>query len=330
MRKRLHIALAVLLVALAGVIAWEVLCLREPNPIIDGKPLTSWLEGESDGASRALDKVGTNAIPTLLWMLRQRDSSFNCKVMALVQKQHFIRIHSIPAEQINHAAYLAFRKLGARAEAAVPAPIEIYELKPSPFSQQATARSLGSIGPAAKRAIPLLIRGLADTNALLRIDTLLALADFHAEPELIVPALTNALNDADGGVRTFAFDALWTVGGEAKPAVPALVKALHHPDPSTRGGAARALLKIEPNALVPALINALNDTNGEVRLFACVLLWEVGVDARRGAPPLAKAVKQAVPALAKAVDDSDPGVRDRAAWVLRQIDRGAATKAVAR
>ena len=99
--------------------------------------------------------------------------------------------------KFNVVVSLAFRRLGARAEVAVPALIEIYELKLSASSQQTTARSLGVIGPPAKRAIPLLIRGMAGTNALLRCDTVQALADFHAEPKLVVPALTNALNDTE-------------------------------------------------------------------------------------------------------------------------------------
>ena len=78
---------------------------------------------------------------------------------------------------------------------------------------------------------------------------------------------------------------------------------------------------------MPALTNALYDTNSEVRLFACISLWEVGVDARRGVPPLANVIKQALPALVNAANDSDPGVRERADWVLRQIDPEAATKA---
>jgi len=327
MRKWVHVALAVFLVAVGGVVAWEILRPHELNPIVDGKRLTTWLEGQSDEASRALEKVGTNAIPTLLWMLRQTDSPFKSTMVDLFRKQHFIKVHHIPAEQHNHAAYLAFRKLGARADVAVPALIEIYEQKLSPSSQQAAARSLGSIGPPAKQAIPVLILGMTDTNALLRIDLLRALADLHAEPDLVVPALTNALNDANPGVSVFAFDALWEIGEAAKPAVPALVKAVHNSEPSARGGAVRALLKIAPDAVVPALTNALYDTNSEVRLFACISLWEVGVDARRGVPPLANVVKQALPALVKAANDLDSGVRERADWVLRQIDPEAAAKA---
>ncbi|MGO8928675.1 MAG: hypothetical protein ACLQU3_17540, partial [Limisphaerales bacterium] len=43
MQKRVHIALAVLLVMLVGVIAWQVLRLREREPVYQGKPLSVWL-----------------------------------------------------------------------------------------------------------------------------------------------------------------------------------------------------------------------------------------------------------------------------------------------
>jgi hypothetical protein len=45
MRKRLQIGLAVMLAALAGVIAWQVLqAPRERQPVYGGKPLTLWFE----------------------------------------------------------------------------------------------------------------------------------------------------------------------------------------------------------------------------------------------------------------------------------------------
>jgi HEAT repeat protein len=260
MRKRVQIMVALLLVAAVAVLGWEILRTREANPIIDGKPLTSWLdyylpgssETQREMADRALDKAGTDAIPTLLRMLRQRDSSFKQKVMDLVQKQHFVKVHYIPAEWRNAAASLAFLELGARAEAAVPALIEIYEVNLSPYARQCAARSLGYIGPAATRAIPVLLRGMADTNSLVRCDTMMALADVHAEPELVVPALTNALNDAQSMIRLSACMALGVVGGEAKQAVPALVKSLGDPDPTVRGRAAQALRQIDPEAAAKA------------------------------------------------------------------------------
>ena len=54
MRKQFYIALAVLLVILAGVIAWQVLRLREP--VYQGKPLSVWLKS-FDMGSPAQERV---------------------------------------------------------------------------------------------------------------------------------------------------------------------------------------------------------------------------------------------------------------------------------
>jgi hypothetical protein len=72
MRKRVQIALAMLLVLLAGVIAWQVLRLpeRKPEPVYQGKRLSVWLdilfrEGASVSSNslvQAIRHMGTNAL----------------------------------------------------------------------------------------------------------------------------------------------------------------------------------------------------------------------------------------------------------------------------
>jgi HEAT repeat protein len=217
---------------------------------------------QSEEAERVLEKAGTNAIPTLLRMLRQKDSPLKRKVMELLQKQHVVKIHYTPDKWRNQTAAFAFKRLGelgTGAELAVPKLIEIYEMKISPFSQQCTAGSLGAFGPAAKSAIPALVRGLTDSNSFVRSDTLLGLARIHSEPELVVPALTKALNDPHPDVRLTACMALVEVAssgllhsGEGKQAVPALVKALNDSQSYVRNYATNALNWIDPEAAAKA------------------------------------------------------------------------------
>jgi hypothetical protein len=128
MRKRVHIALAVLLVILAGVIACQVLRLREP--VYQGKPLSVWLIAY--GRDEAVRQAGTNALPTLLRMLRAKDSALKVKLMDLAQKQRFIHINYIPSDELNYRACSAFGVLRAKAQSAVPALIRIYEQNISP------------------------------------------------------------------------------------------------------------------------------------------------------------------------------------------------------
>jgi len=176
MQKRVYIALAVLLVMLVGVIGWQVLHLREP--IYQGKRLSSWLEAyklygvagvetwqvrvEQQEADEAVRRIGTNALPTLLRMLRAKDSALKAKLMDLAQKQHFIHINYIPADELNYRACSAFGVLRAKAQSAAPALIRIYEQNISPASQFYVSRALIAIGPDATRtAIPAFLRGAA-------------------------------------------------------------------------------------------------------------------------------------------------------------------------
>ena len=46
MRKRVKIALAVLVVLLLAVFGWELSRRREPEPVYQGKPLSYWLTNE--------------------------------------------------------------------------------------------------------------------------------------------------------------------------------------------------------------------------------------------------------------------------------------------
>ncbi len=57
MRKRVYIALAVLLVTLAGVMAWQGLREREREPVYQGKRLSVWLRDSSSTGELILVRV---------------------------------------------------------------------------------------------------------------------------------------------------------------------------------------------------------------------------------------------------------------------------------
>jgi HEAT repeat protein len=130
--------------------------------------------------------------------------------------------------------------------------IEIYEMKISAYSQAFTANSLGAFGPAAKSAIPVLVRGSGTSNATVRALTLIALGEIHSEPELVVPALTKAVNDPDPEIRRSGCEGLYWIGvfgppsREVRQTAPALVGLLS--DGSVTVAAAKALKAIDPDA----------------------------------------------------------------------------------
>jgi HEAT repeat protein len=236
--NRKPIAVVVALTAFASSIFAQAPALP-PEPIYLGKPLSDWLKaypgystagGGSEAATRAayeagnqakraVNQSGTNAIPTLLRMLRaQRDS--------------------------NQAAFWGFRMLGTNAQSAVPALVEIVDQNISPTSQMLAINVLGQIGPPAKEAIPSLLRWSTNTDANVRRGAVWVLGRIHAEPDRVVPALISVTRDPNKSVQYCAIESLGRFGLDAKPAVPALAELLN----STQSP---AYISIPPNVPKP-------------------------------------------------------------------------------
>ncbi len=197
MPKWVHIALAVWLATLAGLITWEVLRLREP--VYHGKRLSVWLNAyrmhglagvetwqvrvEQQEADEAVRHAGTNALPTLLRMLRAKDSALKVKFMELAERQHVIKIRHTPAEELNYRACWAFKVLRAKAQSAVPSLIEIANQDISHGPQCYAIAALGAIGPPAQEAIPRLLGWATNADSMVRYYAVNALAGIRAEPD---------------------------------------------------------------------------------------------------------------------------------------------------
>jgi hypothetical protein len=129
MITRWRIALALAFATLLGGLAWETLSHGEPT--YAGKPLSFWLKGfdigyndprkpSHDQSVEALREAGTNAIPTLLRMLRSRDSDLNHRLTRLLAKQRVIKVDYVSADRQRWAAREALSALGLAAKPAIP------------------------------------------------------------------------------------------------------------------------------------------------------------------------------------------------------------------
>src|SRR6267154_4910329 len=141
MRKR---KIIVVLLVLAAVLLAIVYFLPSREPVYAGEPLSYWLkgydpvEGSEPGRQKAdeiMREAGTNAIPTLLRMLRERDSPWKVKLIVLAQKQHFITVRYVGDYRRNVQAWWAFEQLGSDGKAALPELMEIYEKNLSDSTQ---------------------------------------------------------------------------------------------------------------------------------------------------------------------------------------------------
>lgn len=363
MRKRIGVGLAGLLLLVLGTMFWGL--LRERDPVYQGKRLTVWLEGSAPvvaplpvvtrslgmvpgstlstrasatpsaeleaSADRALRHFGTNAIPTLLKMLRARDSALTLKLLDLVRKQHLIRIKHTDAAHLNTIACSALERLTELARSVVPALIEVYDRDLAILSRTSghdssaevgvleIPRILGKVGPEARSAIPSLLRGATNTVPNVRWIALAGLGEIHLEPEMVVPVLTQALQDPDPFVKSDAARALARFGKDAQPGIPALVKLLKDPNHWARDAGLRALgaLHLKAEVSVPALVTALDSTNHLFAFDVALTLQAYGA-----------AAKPAIPALIDYFErEENPNLHGTIIHVIDQIDPEAAAKA---
>jgi HEAT repeat protein len=208
------------------------------------------------------------------------------------------------------------------------------------------ALALGELGPDAQRAIPALFKVLKDGDENLARDAAQALRAIGAPSRDDLPLLIAGLRDNSPRVRGYAVEALGKMGPEARSAVPNLVPVLRakETDPELRQQAARCLGQIGAAAAtegVPALSEALKDSEAVVREAAAEALGKFGGQARAAAPSLIAVVadrettvrraalaalaqigpdaKEALPKLKPAFKDADPEVRRHALDVLGRL-----------
>jgi tetratricopeptide (TPR) repeat protein len=131
---RLIVCLALIVI---GGIVWLAWPPREPS--YQGKSLSYWLSSQmyqGTGSSNALRSIGTNAIPTLLRLLKSKDSALTEKLSDLIERQSFVHNPIVSADEKRQKASLGFLLLGQMATNAVPALIDIYQRPPSPESKE--------------------------------------------------------------------------------------------------------------------------------------------------------------------------------------------------
>jgi HEAT repeat protein len=217
---------------------------------------------------------------------------------------------------------------------------------PVPRLRCRAAVALGLIGPGAERAVPALVKMLDDPDMSTRWEATDALGCISRRSELVVPALIQALSDPNVGMKFTAMKSLGEFGEQASNAIPALLAQFPEGDMRIGQYAASALIKIsrettekkvlpfllnriksspypyiraitletlgeatyEPQVVVPAAMEAIDDTNVSLRVYGIIVLSEFG--------PAASA---AVPKLTALIHDPDTNTRAQAVAALRKI-----------
>jgi HEAT repeat protein len=283
--------------------------------------------------------------------------------------------HRDPAVRLE-AALVLIHMGPAEAKATVPTLIDL--LNEPAFNQRLqAAHALGRIGPAAKEAIPSLVELLYDPTTAVATAGAHALSQLRPES---IRAVLDTWTHEESVHRPFVILALELLGPSAGPAVPKLIEALASPHAVIRNAAGPALQQIGKDAVpylcralggensthfvrdpivrqaivrilgqmgpaagdaVPALTQALKDSDLRIRLQAAQALWEVDRSAERILPTLLDGLKDknvslrrqsatvlgemehvpqsGVSALQAALKDQDPDIRIKVAGSLCTI-----------
>ena len=257
MLSRASVVLAAVAIAAAALVLWRFQRAAQPEPSFHGRPLHVWLNklercemagigAQADEQRAVMHDLGTNALPTLVYMLTVKDSPLTLRLISLAQKQHLIKFKFRRAELKHLIADNWLEMMGPEAAPAVPDLIQHYRRDPSPYSRAFIAEVFGTIGPGARDAIPALLPDATSGNNYLRGTVITSLGKIHSDPQRVVPVLINSLRDTEDDIRVAAADSLGEFGEAARPAVPALMGLLTEHSRDEGEDVAEALSKIKP------------------------------------------------------------------------------------
>lgn len=190
----------------------------------------------------------------------------------------------------------------------------------APEVRRTAAESLGKIGDS--RTMDALLPLMHDPAATVREASLLAMARLKPTAnEEVVVVLAHALEDPVESVQQAAIVAIGEIQPDSRLLAP-VVGVLRSPVITNRRAAAQALLQIDSNLWISALVAAGHDSDAEVRQGVVAAVGEWGGVA--ASPWLRE----------RLVEDSSPGVRAEAAYRLGVFSdpeaRAALNKAMAK
>jgi HEAT repeats len=259
--------------AAAGIGLFYFVWPREP--VYQGKRLTVWLEHyhtnyrggwtnraqaqEATRAQEAIRRIGTNAVPLCLRLIKTRESAAKVKLFRLVPASWLDRLH-IPGLN-QYRDYIlrcqdlgvdGFEALGEEAKPAVPALVGLLREKDGQ-TRHVAMFALIRLHAMATEALSELTKCLKDPDPFVRADAIETLGGIDAEPERVVPVLVAVLeahanNREDWYPTHAAINVLSSFGASAKGAVPFLNVLLDDPKPEVRVAATNALEQIDPEA----------------------------------------------------------------------------------
>lgn len=237
------------------------------EPTYQGRSLTDWTRefdpheivpvGREPPAWIAIRHVGTNAIPTLLQWIAEKDPPEP-------PKPHLSPCYTMTRSE---RAKMAFFILGETAKPAIPKLTELTLTHSDPKRSDMCINALADIGSASLPSFKIILSQATSGRRCSAMDFLPAV---HTNCISLLPALVECLVGEDNDV---GWKAASTIGGFGIPEsslVPALTNALPTASAAARARVFRCLfwLNFPAREAMPAIRAGLCDTNSEVRTNA--------------------------------------------------------------
>ncbi len=261
-----------------------------------------------------LGDIGLAALPALVEGLHHEDNEIRVGVLyaigelgsdASVTASEVIELLDDDEPRVRRAAVSTLGKIGADPDEAIPALIDAMS-DTDQFVREEAVDSLMEYGASAKPVIPDIIEALGDTNSKVRSS---AAHIFKKIGKDGIPHLEPLLGDENPDIRKQAVMALGYIGPDAAMLVPAIIEMLDDDNEGVRNYAAIALGKIGPaDEVIPALVDALNDVEFNVRGGVIGAIETIGPEAAA-----------AIPALLDLLDDETYREKDSVIRALGEI-----------
>jgi len=354
-RKRLVI-LSLFLLATAGFVVW-LTAGSHHEPLHKGKPISYWVDGAcrenaDERFLQQLDEIGKSAVPYLIAKLRMRDTRLRKAWIAIWRHLPTGLRSRLPEGElvywVRHEAINCVRRLGPKAESAVPELIVLIREQPQDLSYICAA--LEEIGPKAQQALPALRNQMAGKSLFDQVNLAKTIwtigGDTNLACEIFAKALTQDQDDS-AAVNAAAFAKI--MGPQAvtlESALEQLATNMTH-SAGTRDNATCAVgaLGLTNETVVSILLEGIKNPELYVRTDCALDLWhlnpkyaslavpiivEMLVDKKRRFPGDRTELldykfrkldfKAAIPVLGKIAQTGSPEAQQIAAGALQKLD----------
>lgn len=179
--------------------------------------------------------------------------------------------------------------------------------------------ALGAQGEKAAEAVAPLTELLKDGSAKVRAHAVWALGAIGGPAKDSVPQLIELAKDPDQAVRTQVVKAVLAIHPGPKVTIPLLVKLLEDGDPGVKARVLTSIAEAGPRA-VPGLKEALK--NEKAAYWACIVIRDIGPEAKDTAPELAEVLKSPRPEVRREAILALASLGDAAKVAVPQIAAG--------